>query len=69
MSLRRTCCGCGSTRRVAYWTGAERSAVIARCRDCGANFNGEGVTLPMEWLGPAALLMAVDPGPEGAKAP
>jgi hypothetical protein len=67
-SLRRTCCSCGSTRRRAYWATALREHVIARCLDCGGLFYGEGVSIPLEWAGPAALLMAVDPGPEGAKA-
>lgn len=67
MNLRRTCICCGGTRRKAYWTDVTRAAVIARCLDCGANFNGDGVLLPMEWLGPAALAMPIDPGPEGAR--
>jgi len=67
-ALRRTCCGCGGTRRRAFWATIERAGVIARCLDCGANFNGDGVFIPLEWAGPAALMMLVDPGPEGAKA-
>lgn len=68
MSLRRTCASCGGTRRKAYWATAAREAVVARCRDCGALFYGDGVVLPLEWAGPGALMMGIDPGPEGAKA-
>jgi hypothetical protein len=70
MSLRRTCADCGGTRRRAFWRDAALSAVIARCRDCGANFNGDGVTLPPTWATSSALglSLVVDPGPEGAKA-
>ena len=63
---RRTCDVCGGSRRKAYWRDVERSAIIARCLDCGELFYGNE-TLPLEWAGPAALLMAVDPGAEGAR--
>jgi hypothetical protein len=66
MSLRRTCDVCGGTRRKAYWVNEKREEVIARCLDCGQLFYGPGVTLPLEHLGPAALAMPIDPGPEGA---
>lgn len=64
MNLRRTCDVCGGTRRKAFWVDATRAAMLARCLDCGANFNGPGVLLPLEWAGPAALMMLIDPGPE-----
>ena len=69
MNLRRTCICCGGTRRRAYWSDAAFSSVIARCRDCGANFNGDGVTLPSSWATSSVrgLTVTVDPGPEGAK--
>lgn len=65
-TLRRTCDVCGGTRRKAFWVDETREAVIARCLDCGQNFNGPAVMLPIEWLGPAALAMPIDPGPEKA---
>jgi hypothetical protein len=70
MSLRRTCIGCGGTRRRAYWGDAARSHVIARCLNCGALFHGEGVAMPSGWATSSArgLTLELDPGPEGAKA-
>lgn len=70
MNLRRTCIGCGSTRRRAYWADATRAAVLARCLDCGENFNGPGIFLPPEWATSSArgLTVEVDPKAEGAVA-
>lgn len=69
-TLRRTCCSCGGTRRRAYWETEARCCVIARCLDCGANFNGDGAVLPPSWAQSSArgLSLELDPGPEGAKA-
>lgn len=63
MNLRRTCAGCGGTKRRAYWADATREQVLARCLECGANFNGEGVFLPVLWAQQSVLglQLTVDP--------
>lgn len=67
MSLRRTCIGCGGTKRRAYWANTARSAVIARCLECGVNFNGPFVTLPPSWAQSSVRGLSIEVDPkEGA---
>jgi hypothetical protein len=63
VTFRRTCIGCGGTKRRAYWASSKREQVLARCLDCGVNFNGEGVFLPSLWATSSVmgLEMQVDP--------
>lgn len=57
---RATCLVCGGCRKRAYWSDERRDRVLARCLDCGANFNGPGVWLPASSTG-HALALEVDP--------
>lgn len=61
--LRRTCIGCGGTKRQVFWAELERLHVIARCCDCGVNFHGEGIAVPSLWARQSGrgLEMEVDP--------
>lgn len=57
------CAACGDGRRAIYWSDEKRERLLARCAICGANFNGPGVWLPLEWATNSArgLLIELDP--------
>ncbi len=60
---RHTCAACGGGSKKAYWDTEERQRVVARCIDCGANFNGPGHWVPSAWAkhSPRGLDITVDP--------
>lgn len=61
--FRFACASCGHGRRRVYWSDDKRERLLARCLDCGANFNGSGQWLPLEWAQNSArgLSIEVDP--------
>lgn len=60
---RANCNTCGSNAKRCHWADPDNGAVIARCRECGANFDGPGVRRPLELFArtPAGLSLTPDP--------
>lgn len=49
MPFRQSCACCGHDKKTPWWETAERKTLIACCDECGCNFHGDGVYLPLDW--------------------
>ena len=63
MRFRFACICCGDGRRSVYWSDDSRTRLLHRCQRCGANFNGAGIWLPLQWATNSARGLTVDVDP------